>query len=84
MCPPKIKVMKQPKTIKIKPGSEKTLYKLPDAPIACKIQERELGDESKIAYIVNPKYIKDSKDPVTASPYLAFTGKEYEVVDWTE
>lgn len=76
--------MKQPKTIKILLGSEKTLYKLPDTPITCKLQEREFRDESKIVYIVNPKYIKDSKDPVTASPYLTFTGMEYEVVEWTE
>ena len=68
--------MKQPKSVIIKPSSEKTLYKLPDTPIECKIQEREIGDDSKIAYITNPKYIKDSKDVVTASPYLAFTKNE--------
>ena len=84
VCPLKIKVMKQPKTVKIKPGSEKTLYKLPDTPIPCKIQEREQGDDSKIVYITNPKYIKDSKDPVTSAPYLSFTKTEYEVVEWTD
>lgn len=76
--------MKQPKTIKVLPGSEKTLYNLPDTPIRCKIQEREPSDDSKIVYITNPKYVKDSKDPVTAAPYLAFTHTEYEVVEWTE
>lgn len=76
--------MKQPKTIKIKPGSEKDLYKLPDTLIQCKIQERESGDNSRIAYIANPKYIKDSKDHVTSAPYLAFAGTEYEVVEWTD
>ena len=52
-------VMKQPKSVIIKPSSEKTLYKLPDTPIECKIQEREIGDDSKIIYITNPRYIKD-------------------------
>lgn len=51
--------MKQPKSVIIKPSSEKTLYKLPDTPIECKIQEREIGDDSKIIYITNPRYIKD-------------------------
>ena len=80
----KIKVMKQPKSIKILPGSEKSLYELSDDAIECKLQDREIGDDSQIAYIVNPKYVKDSKDPITASPYLAFTKGEYEVIEWTK
>lgn len=79
----KIKVMKQPKLVKILPGSEKSLYELSDNPIECKLQDREAGDDSQIVYIVNPKYIKDSKDPVSASPYLAFTKGEYEVIQWS-
>jgi hypothetical protein len=71
---------KQPKVVKIKDCADKKLYSLPDSPIQCVIQEREDGDNSKVVYIHNPKYVKGSK---AEAPYISFTSYEYEVVEWT-
>jgi len=73
--------MKQPKTVRIKDGSEKKLFNLPDSAIPCILQEREPDDDSEVVYIHNPKYTKGSKEQ---GPYIAFTKSEYEVVEWSE
>lgn len=70
----------QPKVITVLEGTEKTRYELPSTPINCVLQDREEGDNSKIVYIDNPKYVKGSNEE---APYIALTKTEYEVVEWT-
>ena len=74
--------MRQPKVVKILDCSEKRLYKLPDTPVKCKLQDREVDDDSKIVYVNNPWYNTENSEAETE--LLAFTHTEYEVVEWTK
>jgi hypothetical protein len=77
--------MKQPKLVRILECSDKNLYKLPDTPIKCRLQEREPGDDSKIVYVSNPWFNPDLKsENDSESEFIAFTHTEYEVVEWTK
>lgn len=76
--------MKQPKVVTIKKSLDRLLKVLPKGPLECKLQEREPGDDSKVVYVVNPKYIKGTTDPMTAAPLIALTQHEYKVVEWTK
>jgi hypothetical protein len=74
-------ITRQPKSIKVKNVPDKKIYNLPSSEIPCVLQDREEGDDSEVVYIHNPKYIKGSKEE---APYIAFTKREYEAVEWTE
>lgn len=71
--------MSQPLMVKILDCSEKQHYNLPDEPVKCKIQDREIGDISKVVYVRNPGYTLDSE---TETAYIALCEGEYEVVEW--
>lgn len=76
--------MKQPKIVRILDCSEKRLFNLPDIEFICRLQKRDVGDNSKLVYISNPWHNPDSDSPLNAeNKYLVFTESEYEVVEWT-
>lgn len=76
--------MKQPKVIKIICRKDPALVNVLEDTVSCIIQKREADDDSKIVYIENPKYVKNTKDLITGAPYIALTQYDYEVVEWTE
>ena len=77
--------MTEPKSIKVTNWIYPALEGVPkDEAVDCIIQNRKEGDKSKIVYIINPNYIKGSKDDIKISaPYIALTDGDYEVVEYT-
>jgi hypothetical protein len=74
-------IQKQPSKVIVLECSEKKRYELPSTPLDCVLQDREVGDESQIVYVQNPKYVKGSNEE---APYIALTKTEYEIVEWSE
>ena len=75
----------QPKTIKVTDKHERKLYDLPETAIDCVLVEYD--NDTKVVYINNPKYVRDSaiESPYTASaPYIALTQRDYQVLTWTK